>query len=127
MTGRSVAVGVFVSLALAAGARAAEPDVRTQVRAYRTAHEKEIVRELSDLVALPNVANKVADIDRNTERLTEMLRRRGFEVQRLSAGDGKPPSLSGELRVPNARRAVVVYAHLHRQAGDQKGWPPDPW
>ena len=128
MTGRKVAVGIALCLALAASAGAAEPDdVQTQVRAYRAAHEKEIVRELSDLLALPNVADRVADIDRNTERLTEMLRRRGFEVRRLSAGEGTPPSLYGELRVPGATRTVMFYAHFDGQPADQKGWLSDPW
>ncbi|HEY9422864.1 MAG TPA: M20/M25/M40 family metallo-hydrolase [Thermoanaerobaculia bacterium] len=127
MTGRKVAVGIVVCLALAASAGAAEPDVRTQVRAYRTAHEKEILRELSDLLALPNVASRVADIDRNADRLTEMLRRRGFEVRRLSAGEGTPPSLYGELRVPGATRTAMFYAHFDGQPVDQKGWLSDPW
>jgi acetylornithine deacetylase/succinyl-diaminopimelate desuccinylase-like protein len=127
MTGRSVAVGIFVCLALAADAGAAEPNVRERVRAYRTAHEKDIVRELSDLLVLPNVADKVADIDRNGERLTGMLRRRGFEVRRLSAGEGTPASLYGELRVPGATRTVMFYAHYDGQPVDQQGWLSDPW
>ncbi len=106
---------------------AAEPGLRDQVRAWRAAHEKEIVRELADLLALPNVATNVADIERNADRLTEMLRRRSFEVRRLSAGEGTPPALYGELRVPGAKRTVMFYAHFDGQPVDQKGWVSDPW
>ncbi len=125
MTGRGVAVGIVMFLAFSASARA-EP-VRDRVRAYRAAHEKEIVRELSDLLALPNVANRVADVERNAGHLEASLRRRGFETRRLSAGEGTPPSLYGELRVPGARRTVMFYAHYDGQPVDQKGWLSDPW
>ncbi|HEY7215085.1 MAG TPA: M20/M25/M40 family metallo-hydrolase [Thermoanaerobaculia bacterium] len=128
MTGRRSAAVWLVMLATAAvAARAEEPRLRDQVRAWRAAHEKEIVRELSDLLALPNVATKVADIERNADRLTEMLGRRGFAVQRLSAGEGTPPALYGELKVPGAKRTVVFYAHYDGQPVDQKGWVSDPF
>jgi acetylornithine deacetylase/succinyl-diaminopimelate desuccinylase-like protein len=110
---------------LAATARGDE--LRDQVRAYRVAHEKQIVRELADLLSLPNVATKVADVERNADRLTEMLRGRGFEVRRLSAGEGTPPALYGELRVPGAKRTVMFYAHYDGQPVDQKGWLSDPF
>ena len=123
---RPAALGLVMTLA-AAAAWPAEPALRGQVRAYRSAHEKEIVRELADLLKLPNVATKVADIERNADLLTEMLGRRGFAVQRLSAGEGTPPAVYGELRVPRAKRTVVFYAHYDGQPVDQKGWISDPW
>jgi acetylornithine deacetylase/succinyl-diaminopimelate desuccinylase-like protein len=124
MTGwRSVGVCL---LALAIPAGAAEP-VRNQVRAYRMAHEKEIVRELADLLALPNVATRLPDIDRNADHLTGMLEKRGFKVQRLSAGEGTPPAVYGDLRVPGAKRTLMFYAHFDGQPVDQKGWVSDPF
>ena len=108
-------------------AGSAQPGVRDRVRAYRAAHEKEIVTELSDLLALPNVATHVADVERNADRLTAMLQRRGFAVTRLSAGEGTPPSVYGELRVPGAQRTVMFYAHYDGQPVDQKGWVSDPF
>ena len=102
-------------------------ELRDQVRAYRAAHEKEIVRELSDLLALPNVATRIPDIERNADSLTELLRRRGFTVQRLSAGEGTPPALYGELEVSGAKRTVLFYAHYDGQPVDQKGWVSEPF
>lgn len=125
MTGRMTAHLCFAALLLAGVAHADE--LRDQVRAYRAAHEREIVGELSDLLALPNVADKVTDIERNADHLTEMLRRRGFAVQRLSAGEGTPPALYGELAVPGAKRTVLFYAHYDGQPVDQKGWLSDPF
>jgi acetylornithine deacetylase/succinyl-diaminopimelate desuccinylase-like protein len=112
-------------LLLAGAARGAE--LRDEVRAWRAAHEREVLRELTDLLALPNVATNLADVERNAGHLTGMLERRGFEVRRLSAGEGTPPSLYGELQVPGAKRTALFYAHFDGQPVDQKGWLSDPW
>ncbi|RPH55177.1 M20/M25/M40 family metallo-hydrolase [bacterium] len=129
---RSALLLAGVLLAGAAGrAEAVDADriaaVRDQVRAYRAAHEKEIVAELTGLLALPNVATNLEDIHRNAEHLTGMLRRRGFETRLLSAGEGTPPSLYGELKTPGAKRTVVFYAHFDGQPVHQQGWVSDPW
>ncbi len=129
MTGwRPVGVCLAALLVLAGAVQAAEP-LRDQVRAYRVAHEKEIVRELSGLLALPNVATPaaIADIERNADHLTGMLEKRGFKMQRLSAGEGTPPAVYGDLRVPGAKRTLMFYAHFDGQPVDQKGWVSDPF
>jgi acetylornithine deacetylase/succinyl-diaminopimelate desuccinylase-like protein len=123
----AAALAATAPMARADAAPAASPAVRDQVRAYRAAHEKQIVGELIDLLSLPNVATRVADIERNADRLTGMLQRRGFEVRRLSAGEGTPPALYGELDVPGARRTVMFYAHYDGQPVAQKGWVSDPF
>ena len=126
--GKSAGIGCALLLAAAAVATAAEPGgVRDRVRAYRAAHEREILGELTGLLALPNVATKVADVERNADLLTAMLSRRGFAVQRLSAGEGTPPVLYGELTVPGAKRTLMFYAHYDGQPVDQKGWLSDPF
>ncbi len=126
---RLKSAGLGCALLLAATAcMAAEPDgVRDRVRAYRAAHEREILGELTGLLALPNVATRQADIERNAGQLTAMLGRRGFKVQRLSAGEGTPPALYGELLVPGAKRTLMFYAHYDGQPVDQKGWLSDPF
>jgi acetylornithine deacetylase/succinyl-diaminopimelate desuccinylase-like protein len=124
---RAFGVGIALLVALTTTGAAPETGLRDAVRAYRVAHEKEIVRELTDLLALPNVATRVADIEKNADHLTGMLERRGFKVQRLSAGEGTPPSLYGELRVPGAKRTLLFYAHYDGQPVDQKGWVSDPF
>ncbi|HEY3567693.1 MAG TPA: M20/M25/M40 family metallo-hydrolase [Thermoanaerobaculia bacterium] len=130
MSWRSAGLGgAFLLVAVTvASAQPAQPDpVRDKVRAYRAAHEKEIVSELDGLLALPNVATRVADIERNADHLTAMLERRGFAVQRLSAGPGTPPAVYGELRVPGAQRTLMFYAHYDGQPAGQKGWLSDPF
>lgn len=105
----------------------APAELRGQVRAWRTAHEKEIVRELADLVALPNVTANRADIERNADHLIAMLKRRGIEARRLTAGEARP-AVYGELRSPGATRTVVFYAHYDGQPADAADWGgADPW
>src|SRR5690349_17693944 len=114
---------------LAAGAAEAQGGaaLREKVRAYRAAHEKEIVGELAGLLSLPNVATNPADIQKNAEHLVGMLGKRGFATKVLSAGEGTPPAVYGELKVPGARRTVVFYAHFDGQPVNQQGWLSDPW
>jgi acetylornithine deacetylase/succinyl-diaminopimelate desuccinylase-like protein len=102
-------------------------DLHSQVRSWRAAHEKEIVGELMDLLAMPNVATNVADVEKNADHLTEMLKRRGFGVRRLAAAPGTPPALLGDLRVPGAKQTVVFYAHYDGQPVGQKGWLSEPF
>lgn len=132
MCPRTIVTSVL-ALALAAPSAGAGADpldliqLRQEVRAWRTAHEKEVVGELSGLLALPNVAADRADIQRNAGHLLEMLRRRGFEARLLTAGDS-PPAVYGELPAPGAKRTVVFYAHYDGQPADPEDWGgSDPW
>jgi acetylornithine deacetylase/succinyl-diaminopimelate desuccinylase-like protein len=122
-----IAISGALLLAAASVYAAGPAEVRDSVRAYRQAHEREILGELTGLLALPNVATRVADVERNADHLTAMLERRGFQVRRLSAGEGTPPSLLGELVVPGAKRTLMFYAHYDGQPVDQKGWLSDPF
>jgi acetylornithine deacetylase/succinyl-diaminopimelate desuccinylase-like protein len=102
-------------------------EVRDHVRDYRKAHEREIVGELSGLLAIPNVASNIQDIRRNADHLMEMLRRRGFEARLLEGGEGSRPAVLGELRSPDAQRTIVFYAHYDGQPVDPTKWLSDPW
>ena len=100
--------------------------VRDQVRAHRQQHEHEILRELRDLVALPNVASNGADIARNAAMLRQMLERRGFTTQLLTVPDA-PPAVYGSLTVPGATRTIVFYAHYDGQPVAPADWKTPAW
>jgi acetylornithine deacetylase/succinyl-diaminopimelate desuccinylase-like protein len=118
------ACGVAVIL-MAAAARAAAPT--DQVRAYRAAHEKQIVTDFVTLLALPNVATTVPDVEKNASYIQDLLRARGFTTRILAAAPGTPPSVFAELKTPGARRTVVFYAHYDGQPTAQKGWISAPF
>lgn len=116
-----------VALLLGSATVYAEDGLRDKVRAYRKAHEKEIVQELAGLLSIPNVASNLEDIRRNAGHLMGMLRRRGFETRLLEGGEGSRPAVYAELRTPGATRTVVFYAHYDGQPVDPSKWASDPW
>ena len=100
--------------------------VRTAVREWRVRHEPAILRELSALLAIPNLASDSVSIRRNADTLVAMLTRRGIGARRLEA-PGSPPAVYGELRVPGATRTIVMYAHYDGQPVDPARWATPPW
>jgi acetylornithine deacetylase/succinyl-diaminopimelate desuccinylase-like protein len=100
--------------------------IRDAVRSYRQAHERAIVEELRQLVALPNVARNAEDIASNAALLRQMLERRGFTTQTLSVA-GAPPAVYGSLAVHGATRTVVFYAHYDGQPVTPGDWKTPAW
>jgi acetylornithine deacetylase/succinyl-diaminopimelate desuccinylase-like protein len=100
--------------------------VRGAVRAYQQANDVHILRELADLVAIPNLANDSINIRRNARHLVQMLERRGATA-RLLETPGAPPAVYGELRTPGATRTVMFYAHYDGQPVDTTEWANHPW
>jgi acetylornithine deacetylase/succinyl-diaminopimelate desuccinylase-like protein len=105
----------------------AAPALHDQVDAWRKAHERQIVGEFSDFLALPDVATNVPDIEANAKVLVKMIEARGLKAQILSAGPGTPPSVYGELKVPGAKRTVVYYAHYDGQPVTPSQWRSAPF
>jgi acetylornithine deacetylase/succinyl-diaminopimelate desuccinylase-like protein len=95
------------------------------IRAFREAHEVEIVSEFVDLLAIPNVASDTPNIRRNAERLLVLMRKRGIQ-SRLLEGNG-PPSVFGELKAAGATQTICIYAHYDGQPVDASKWANDPF
>jgi acetylornithine deacetylase/succinyl-diaminopimelate desuccinylase-like protein len=120
-------IATVLTLAAAqAGARSA-PATVDQVRAYRVAHESQILEDFFRLLSMPNVATHVSDIEKNAAFITDALNQRGFHTRLLSAGPGTPPAIYGELPAPHAKRTVVFYAHYDGQPAGQAAWRSDPF
>jgi acetylornithine deacetylase/succinyl-diaminopimelate desuccinylase-like protein len=100
--------------------------VRAAVQDFRQAHDVEMLRELSTLLEIPNLARDSINIRRNARHLVTMLERRGATA-RLLETPGAPPAVYGELRVPGAIRTVVFYAHYDGQPVDTTQWSSPPW
>ena len=112
------------ALAAALLLAAAPADVVTQVRAWRQQHEKEILRELFDLLSIPNVAADAPNIKRNADALARMFERRRFAPE-LIAGAG-PPLVVAERRLPNTRRTITFYFHYDGQPVNAAEWIYEP-
>jgi acetylornithine deacetylase/succinyl-diaminopimelate desuccinylase-like protein len=128
---RQVAILFTAVLAVATSVLGQRPSaaasaVREKVRAYRSAHEADIVHEFADLLAIPNLASDQEDIRRNAEHIAAMLRKRGVEARLLDSGGG-PPIVFGSLTTPGAKRTLLIYAHYDGQPVDKAQWADDPW
>jgi acetylornithine deacetylase/succinyl-diaminopimelate desuccinylase-like protein len=95
------------------------------VRAYRQAHEIEIINEFVELLSIPNVASDSLNIQRNATAIIEMMKRRGISA-RLLAGNG-PPAVFGEIKTPGATRTIAIYAHYDGQPVDPSVWASPPF
>jgi acetylornithine deacetylase/succinyl-diaminopimelate desuccinylase-like protein len=91
------------------------------VRDYRMHNEDRIVRELSEFLAIPNVASDTANIQKNAAHLVEMLEARGIETHLLPIS-GRGPVVFGKLISPEAKRTVIFYAHYDGQPVDPSAW-----
>ena len=112
----------------ATAARPAAPtSLHDQVTAWRQDHERQILGEFSDFLALPDVATNIPDIDANARFLMKMLEARGLKPRILSAGPDTPPDIYAELKVPGARRTVVYYAHYDGQPVTPSQWRSPPF
>jgi acetylornithine deacetylase/succinyl-diaminopimelate desuccinylase-like protein len=99
---------------------------RTAVREWRVRNEPAVLRELSTLLAIPNLASDSVSIRRNADTLIAMLQRRGIHARKLETPES-PPAVYGELRAPGATRTVVMYAHYDGQPVDPARWATPPW
>jgi len=95
--------------------------VAQAVREYRMDNEDRIVRELSEFLSIPNIANDRANIQKNAARLVEMLEARGIETHLLPI-NGRGPVVFGKLITPEAKRTVIFYAHYDGQPVDAGAW-----
>ena len=111
-----------IALALTVGAPilAAQSATPAAVRAWRSAHERQIVDELMTLVALPNVARNGADMRANARMLTQRFEQRGFTV--TASSDSSAPVLLATMTVPRPRGTLTFYIHYDGQPVDAKEW-----
>jgi len=95
-------------------------------RQWRVAHEKEIVAELSALVAIPNLASDKVNIERNAAAIAEAFTRRGASVKLLRV-EGAPPLVVAAMDGSRARPTFTFYAHYDGQPVDASQWISPPW
>jgi acetylornithine deacetylase/succinyl-diaminopimelate desuccinylase-like protein len=115
-------IALFSCSASAQKSTPASPaQVAQEVRDYRMDNEDRIVRELSEFLALPNIASDAPNIQKNAARLVEMLEARGIETHLLPIS-GRGPVVFGKLISPEAKRTVIFYAHYDGQPVDPAAW-----
>jgi acetylornithine deacetylase/succinyl-diaminopimelate desuccinylase-like protein len=111
---------VLISALLCLNALVASAQLRQPVEQFVAAHQQAIVRELVELLSIPNVAADRENIRKNATLLRDLFARRGFTAEILET-EGNP-LVFAELRVPGAQRTLLFYAHYDGQPVDPKGW-----
>jgi acetylornithine deacetylase/succinyl-diaminopimelate desuccinylase-like protein len=117
---------VWFALAGAVVAQAPQNPAAAAARAWREAHERAIVAEFQELLAIPNLASESNDVRSNAAAVSAMLQRRGVKTRLLEV-TGAPPVVYGELTAPGATRTLIFYAHYDGQPLDPKEWATPPW
>jgi acetylornithine deacetylase/succinyl-diaminopimelate desuccinylase-like protein len=115
---------LILAAACSAVAIAAADDTISRVRAWRAEHEREILHELFDFLAIPNVASNKGDIDRNAAALTRMFEHRRFAPETIRTAGS--PIVVAERRLPNVRRTITFYFHYDGQPVDPSEWTYEP-
>jgi len=118
---KNAIAAVLIAIAASAAAGPAE------VRAWRGAHEQQIVDEFLRLLAIPNLASDTPNIEKNAEAIAAMLQARGVTT-RVIREAGVPPLIVGDLAAAGATKTIAFYAHYDGQPVDAKQWTVTaPW
>jgi len=110
----------LLALVFALAAAAALAAQSSPIATWRAQHERQIVDELLQLVAIPNVAGSDADMRRNVEHLAGLFKRRGFTVE-TTEGPGSPV-LFASLDAPSPRGTLTLYIHYDGQPVTASEW-----
>ncbi len=101
-------------------------ELKTRISTWAADHQTEIVGELMNVLAIPNVAADRPNIRRNAEHLRTMLGRHGFNAEILETTGN--PLVYGALDVAGATRTLLFYCHYDGQPVDAARWnQPDPF
>lgn len=117
-------LAVLLLPCIAAGQKGTPPPASQVVQAvheYRMENEDRIVRELTEFLAIPNIASDTPNIQKNAAHLVEMLEARGIETHLLPI-TGRGPVVFGKLISAEAKRTVIFYAHYDGQPVDPAAW-----
>ena len=98
----------------------------TAARQWRQQHERAIVAEFLEFLAIPDVAADPASLRHNAIAIREMFEKRGVRTRLLQTGDA-PPVVYGEIVTPGAERTLILYAHYDGQPLDPKEWATPPF
>ncbi|MGN6593276.1 MAG: M20/M25/M40 family metallo-hydrolase [Terriglobales bacterium] len=115
-----------VLTALALLCLAATAQVPAAAQRYIAAHRAQLIRQFSDLLAIPNQASDRANIERNAAAIAKLYEAQGVQTELLRIS-GAPPVVFGRLDRPGATRTVTFYAHYDGQPVHPAEWTQPPY
>ena len=112
---------IAIVLCTGSASFAVQSQIVASVRSYRQAHEVEILKELLEFLAIPNVASDTPNIRRNADFIARLFKTRGVETRLLEVPNA-PPVVYGEIKTPGASRTLIFYAHYDGQPVEPEKW-----
>ncbi|MFK7954294.1 MAG: M20/M25/M40 family metallo-hydrolase [Ekhidna sp.] len=116
----------LASLLLLLGLSASTQDINKLTDKYIENNGVEILQDFQKLLAIPNVAFDLPNINKNADYIKSELEERGVETKLLRMV-GTPPIVFGYYPVKNAKRTLAFYVHYDGQPVDKTKWTNDPW
>ena len=101
----------------------AQPPGRPSVEAWVAGHQRQIVGEFNELLAIPNVGTDRVNIRRTAEFVKGMFERHGMKAELLETAGN--PLVYAERNVPGAARTILFYIHYDGQPVDVAKWKQD--
>jgi acetylornithine deacetylase/succinyl-diaminopimelate desuccinylase-like protein len=93
---------------------------RAAVERFTAARQQQIVRELTELLSIPNVASDKPNIRRNAEFLRTMMMRHGMTAELIETAGN--PLVYGEKNRAGASQTILFYIHYDGQPVDPPKW-----
>src|SRR5260221_14138891 len=104
----------LVASAWCAVAVAQQNPAALAARNWSETHERAILTDFMDLLAMPNLARDEAAVRKNANAIVSMLEKRGVKARLLEEA-GVPPVAFGEIDTPGPTPTLVFYAHYDGQ------------
>ena len=98
----------------------------SKVTAYHQKNQANLLNEYTAFLSIPNTANDTASLTANANFIVNMMKKRGIDNARLLYGTSKDaiPAVFGEIKVPNAKETLILYAHYDGQPVNPDKWAP---
>ena len=95
-----------------------------KVKQYAAEKQHEIMGSYVQLLAIPNIASDIKNIQRNADWIANHMRSKNISnVQLLyPITPNKPPVVYGEVITPGAKETIIFYAHYDGQPVDSTKW-----
>lgn len=103
-----------------------EGSTRELVAAYLDESGWQVLAQLADLLALPNVTGLVDDLRVNADEIARRFEQRGATMEVVEL-DGASPVVVGELRCTAPTATLGVYVHYDGQPVDPSEWANPPF
>jgi len=124
-----LAAALFTAVTAAAQTEPLPPAPKI-AQAYTAPRHDQLTGQFEEFLRLPNVAVDPAGLRRNAAYLLDQLRAHGIPATLLAAPElpeSVPPVVYGELKVPDATRTIVFYAHYDGQPVVASDWATPPF